>query len=223
LAVGVAMAMIANHNPVLLPIACTLWSIAGYHAYRTTPLSYSNPSRSSKMLMVVVLGSLLLRLGIGSLPLWVDQAVLQCIVPSESMLPTLQVNDSIFVSRGGTYYPENNDIVVFRAPPKALEILEAEPETLFVKRIVGLPGQQVSIRDGQLWINRVPVDEGFLKMPPRYQWGPELVPPESYFVLGDNRNESADSHVWGFLPKDYIIGEAYKIYWPPERVRSLQH
>ncbi|MEO0807846.1 MAG: signal peptidase I [Cyanobacteria bacterium J06643_4] len=223
LAIGVALSILANHQPILLPIACTVWSVAGYHAYRTTPLSPgTNPSRSGQMLMVVVLGSLLLRLSIGSLPLWIDQAVIQCIVPSESMVPTLQVDDRIFVSRSQVYRPKNGDVVVFKAPLEALEILEADPDTLFVKRVVGLPGQQVEVRDGKLWVNQVPIQENYIASDIRYRWGPELVPPGEYFVLGDNRNESADSHVWGMLPKAFIIGEAYKIYWPAERVRSLQ-
>ncbi|MEO1792395.1 MAG: signal peptidase I, partial [Cyanobacteria bacterium J06629_19] len=65
-------------------------------------------------------------------------------------------------------------------------------------------------------------DEAYVDAPASYRWGPDLVPPGEYFVLGDNRNESADSHVWGFLPREYIVGEAYKIYWPAGRVRSLQ-
>ncbi|MEL6855097.1 MAG: signal peptidase I, partial [Cyanobacteria bacterium J06607_13] len=222
LALGIALAMVANQQPIFLPMACTVWSIAGYHAYRTTPLSPgSNPSRSGRMLMVVVLGSLLLRLAIGCMPLWIDQAVMQCIVPSESMVPTLQVSDRIFVSRDSHYFPKTGDIVVFSAPPKTVEILEAEPSDLFVKRIVGLPGQQISVHDGRVWINKVPLDESYVQTEARYRWGPELIPPNEYFVLGDNRNESADSHVWGFLPRQYIIGKAYKIYWPTERVRSL--
>lgn len=222
LALGIVLAMAANQHPMLLPIACTIWSIASYHAYRTTPLNPGrNPSRSGQMLMVVVLGSLVLRLTIGCMPLWIDQAVMQCIVPSESMIPTLQVHDRIFVSRSSHYYPQAGDIVVFRASPETIEILEAEPSTLFVKRIVGLPGQQISVHDGKVWVNKVPLEESYIHASPRYRWGPELIPPNEYFVLGDNRNESADSHVWGFLPKEYIIGKAYKIYWPSERVRSL--
>lgn len=223
LLVGAGLAMMANYQPVLLPIACTVWSIAGYHAYRTTPLSPGRDySRSGQMLMVVIIGGLLLRLAIGSLPAWIDHSVMQCIVPSESMVPTLQVNDRIFVSRDPLYYPKTQDIVVFTVPPKAIEILEAEPGTLFVKRVVGLPGQQVEIHDGQVWINQVPLVESYVNAPPAYRWGPAMVPSNTYFVLGDNRNESGDSHVWGFLPKANIIGEAYKIYWPAARVRSLQ-
>ncbi|MGC1218515.1 MAG: signal peptidase I [Phormidesmis sp.] len=224
LVIGVGLSLLANYQPILLPMACTVWSVASYHAYRATPLSPGNrPSRSANMLMLVVLGSLLLRLGIGSLPLWVDRAVMQCIVPSESMLPTLQVSDRIFVSRDRHYRPKTGDIIVFNVPPVAIEKLEAKPDELFVKRVIGLPGQQVEIREGRVWVNQAPLAADYASVPIRYQWGPEWVPPHEYFVLGDNRNESADSHVWGFLPEAYIVGEAYKIYWPAERVRSLQN
>lgn len=223
LAGGIGLSLLANYQPLLLPLSCTVWSIAGYHAYRSTPLTPGRDhSRSGKMLMVVVLGGLLIRLSVGSIPMWIDRAVMQCIVPSESMVPTLQVSDRIFVSRDTAYQPKAGDIVVFEAPPKAIEIVEAEPESLFVKRLIGLPGQQIEVRDTQVWINQVPLQESYLTVPTGYTWGPEVVPPNAYFVLGDNRNESADSHVWGFLPKDNLIGKAYKIYWPAQRVRSLE-
>ncbi len=227
LAVGVALAMGASYQPILLPMACTIWSVAGYHAYRTTPVSQglaakSGASRSSKTLMIVVLGGLLLRLAIGSSPMWVDRAIMQCIVPSESMVPTLQVSDRIFVSKDRLYQPELSDIVVFKAPPMAVEILKTDSETLFVKRVVGLPGQQVEVAEGKVWVDKAPIEESYLNVSASYRWGPELVPPGKYFVLGDNRDQSADSHVWGFLPRQYIVGKAYKIYWPVERVRSLQ-
>ncbi|MGC1305875.1 MAG: signal peptidase I [Phormidesmis sp.] len=223
LAVGVGLSMMANTQPVLMPLAATVWSIAGYHAYRCTPPSKGRDhSRSGQMLMVVVGLGLLLRLGIGSLPMWVDSTVMQCIVPSESMVPTLQVGDRIFVSRDPQYQPQTGDIVVFAAPPKAVEMVEAEPDSLFVKRVVGLPGQTVAVREGKAWINQVPLAEDYVDVLTGYEWGPEIVPVDAYFVLGDNRNASADSHVWGFLPKANLIGKAYKIYWPAERVRSLQ-
>lgn len=223
LAVGISLSMLANYQPILLPLACTVWSMAGYHAYRSTPLSPGrDQSRSGRMLMVVVIVGLLLRLSIGSLPMWIDRSVMQCIVPSESMVPTLQVGDRIFVSRDSSYQPKTGEIVVFKVPLKAIEIVGAAPDSLFVKRIIGLPGQQVEVRDAQVWINQVPLEESYLTVQMDYQWGPEIVPNDAYFMLGDNRNESADSHVWGFLPKADLVGEAYKIYWPAGRVRSLR-
>jgi len=222
LAIGVGLSLIANHQPILLPMACTVWSVASYHAYRSAPLTPGrNQSRSAQMLMVVVLGGLLLRLGVGSLPMWIDNAVLQCVVPSESMVPTLQINDRIFVGRDNDYRPEFGDIVVFEAPPAVLETVQADPGDLFVKRVVGVPGQTVAVREGHLWINNAPVSEDYVTTYTGYEWGPQVVPQEAYFVLGDNRNASADSHVWGFLPLEYVEGKAYKIYWPSERVQAL--
>jgi len=93
---------------------------------------------------------------------------------------------------------------------------------LFVKRIVGLPGQEVEVKDQQVWINKRPLTESYITVQADYAWGPAVVPSESYFVLGDNRNASADSHVWGFLPRANLVGEAYKIYWPAQRIQSLQ-
>lgn len=222
LSVGVGLAIAANDLPFLLPLSCTIWSVAAYHAYRVTPTRPGIHSRSATMLMVVVVGGLMLRLSMGSLPMWVDRAVMQCIVPSESMVPTLQVGDRIFVSRNELYRPVIGDIVVFTATEKAIEVVEAEPSDLFVKRIIGLPGQEVAVREGQVWVDKTLLPKDYADVQIGYEWGPALVPPNSYFVLGDNRNASADSHVWGFLPKENMVGKAYKIYWPPERVRSLQ-
>ncbi|MEM6451399.1 MAG: signal peptidase I [Cyanobacteria bacterium P01_D01_bin.105] len=222
LACGVGLSLIANYQPILLPMACTVWAVAGYHTYRITPPTPGkDQSRSVKMLMVVILGGLFLRLSIGSLPMWIDNAVLQCVVPSESMVPTLQVNDRIFVDRKQYYRPDFEDIVVFEAPPAAREKIQADPGDLFVKRVVGVPGQTVEVREGHLWIDHEPISESYVTTYTGYEWGPQTVPADHYFVLGDNRNASADSHVWGFLPLKYIVGEAYKIYWPTERVQPL--
>lgn len=70
-------------------------------------------------------------------------------------------------------------------------------------------------------INGAPLTEPYITEPFDYDWGPQTVPPDEVFVLGDNRNQSLDSHIWGFLPKSYILGKAYKIYWPPRPVQSL--
>ena len=87
---------------------------------------------------------------------------------------------------------------------------------------MALPGQKGAIREGHVLVNNIPLVEDYINATADYRWGPQLVPPNEYFVLGDNRRASADSHIWGFLPREYIVGEAYKIYWPAERVRSLQ-
>ena len=223
LAVGVGLAIATNYLPFLLPLSCTIWSIAAYHAYRVTPTWPGIHSRSATMLIVVVVGGLMLRLSVGSFPMWVDQAVMQCIVPSESMVPTLQVNDRIFVHKNELYRPTAGDIVVFTAPKGAIERVEAKPTDLFVKRIIGMPGQEVAVKGGQVWVNKTLMLKDYADVQIGYEWGPKLVPPNSYFVLGDNRNASADSHVWGFVPKENLVGKAYKIYWPQERVRSLEN
>ncbi|NEP54351.1 MAG: signal peptidase I [Moorea sp. SIO3C2] len=141
-------------------------------------------------------------------------------MPSESMVPTLQVDDRIFVKRDPTYRPRMGDLIVFQAPVEAIARLDAHPNTLFVKRIVGGPNQTVEVKYGRVLINDKPLAESYASLA-NYEWGPEKIPNGSYFVLGDNRNYSADSHVWGFLPMEDILGKAYKIYWPANRVRSL--
>ncbi len=90
-----------------------------------------------------------------------------------------------------------------------------------MKRLIGLPGQTVEIRDGVVYIDGAALTEAYLQDPPIYQWGPEVVPLNSYFVLGDNRNDSVDSHLWGYVPAANLLGKAYKIYWPPNRIQAL--
>ncbi|MEL6247670.1 MAG: signal peptidase I [Cyanobacteria bacterium J06648_16] len=216
LLLGVGLAYTANNGQAnLLPLAYGLWAIAGYHVYRVT-----NHRTGQTAVLLIAIALMSWRLIVGYLPTLIDQNVLQCIVPSQSMQPTLQVNDRLFVSRDRGYRPQPSHIVVFTAPVQAIATLEVQPDTLLVKRIVGTPGDQVQIGNGQVWVNHQAIDEPYAQSP-AYTWGPETVPPDTYFVLGDNRNESGDSHVWGYLPAANILGQAYKIYWPPQRVQSL--
>lgn len=106
--------------------------------------------------------------------------------------------------------PKRGDVIVFRSPT----VPEGSPERDFIKRIIGLPGETVEVRDCTVFIDGLPLDEPYIKEPPRYTHGPETVPPDHYFVFGDNRNNSSDSKNWGPLPKENIIGQAWLIYWP---------
>jgi signal peptidase I len=116
--------------------------------------------------------------------------------------------------------PERGDIIVFKAPPRVRSACNASGT--FIKRIVGLPGETLSMHAGRLFVNGVPLAEPYLR--PAFRgaesgsWGP--VPRNAYFVLGDNRGMSCDSRRWGAVPRDNIIGRAEVTYWPPRRIRT---
>jgi signal peptidase I len=141
-----------------------------------------------------------------------------------SMLPTLNNGEYVLISRlaykVGDY--QRGDIIVFRPPmyPDApfwqrlfgLPDFDDKYED-YIKRIIGLPGETVRIANGTVYINNVPLKEPYIAAPPDYsnEW---TVPEGQLFVLGDNRNNSADSHAWGFLPEENILGKALVVYWP---------
>jgi len=103
--------------------------------------------------------------------------------------------------------PRRGDVVVFRFPGNP----DRPP---LIKRIIGEPGDTVEVRDGTVYINGGPLDEPYITSKPTYVYGPTEVPAHQYFVLGDNRDSSYDSHAWGFLPEENIIGQAWLSYWP---------
>jgi len=142
-------------------------------------------------------------------------------IPSGSMLPTLEVNDRLVIEKISYRFspPERGDIVVFW-PPESLTP-PGRRRDAFIKRVIGLPGEEVTVRDGQVLIDGVTLAEPYISAPPDYQWGPEVVPEGTYLVLGDNRNSSYDSHAWGFLPAENIIGKATVRFWPIHRIGWL--
>ena len=221
LGTGILTAWLANSVPPLVLIPPLIWVLSCYHVHISFPHRIRGRVGAITLLVVSLL---VVRLSLASIPGWVRQAVEQCIVPSESMAPTLQINDRLFVRRNQTYRPKVGDIIVFTPPDKAFNDLSKQEKTedlLYVKRVIGLPGQQITVKEGRVYVGGRILSESYVQAPPTYEWGPETVPAHSYFVLGDNRDNSADSHVWGYVPEVNILGAAYKIYWPPERVQPL--
>ena len=144
-------------------------------------------------------------------------------IPSDSMVPTLQVGDRLVIEKLSYRFhpPGTGDIVVFE-PPSQLQLLGYGKEQAFIKRVIGRPGQVVQIAEGQVYVDQQPLTEPYIAEPPDYAWGPQQVPENCVFVMGDNRNNSNDSHVWGFLPQQNIIGRAWLRFWKPERIGILQ-
>lgn len=102
--------------------------------------------------------------------------------------------------------PQKGDVVVFHFPK--------DPSRDFIKRIIGTPGDQVEVRGSHVFLNGTQLDEPYLREEPRYNVPAQGVPTGHYFVLGDNRNNSSDSHVWGMVPEENLLGKAWLVYWP---------
>ena len=121
-----------------------------------------------------------------------------------SRLPGLKPPPALEMEPFGT--PKPGDVVVFRFP--------RDPQKDFIKRIIAGPGDTVQVRNGQIWVNGRLIDEPYLQERPSYTVALQTVPSDNYFVLGDNRNNSSDSHVWVLVPRENIVGKAWIIYWP---------
>jgi signal peptidase I len=163
-------------------------------------------------------------------------------IPSLSMYPTFDVGDQLLVDKVTLKlgrHIQRGDVVVFYPPPALIEAsketakaLNAAGETgahqygardAMIKRVVALGGDVVEIRDGRLYVNGEAQIETYIAESPDYQWGPVQVPDGYLVVLGDNRSNSLDSHVWGFLPERNVIGRAVFRYWPLTRVGTIEH
>ena len=137
-------------------------------------------------------------------------------VRGSSMEPTLRDGQYLVVSRLAYWLrpADRGDIVVFR-PPNSLS-------DDYIKRVVGLPGEQVKISNGQVRVDGVPLEETYVINQSSYS-GSWKLGSDEYFVLGDNRRNSSDSHTWGTVPRENIIGKAWLCYWPPEALGSVEH
>jgi signal peptidase I len=145
----------------------------------------------------------------------IDAVIGRVQVESISMLNTIEPGELIMVSK--LAYRQNDfrrgDIVVFHSPQT--------PGEDFIKRVIGLPGDEILVENGRVYINGIAYEEPYIRAEPLYT-GTWQVPPDSLFVLGDNRNQSSDSHEWGFVPTENVFGRALMIYWPPTQMKVLQ-
>ena len=149
-------------------------------------------------------------------------------IPSGSMLPTLQLKDRILVEKLRPRISHNRhghlhrgDVVVF-APPNQLVAAGYDPKAALIKRVVGLPGDELAVEQGVLRRNGAVVEEPWLREAITYAMEPVTVPDDALWVMGDNRNASLDSHLWGPLPETNVIGTAIWRYWPPNRFGPLR-
>jgi signal peptidase I len=197
-------------------------------------------SASSSLLELVLIVAVALGLALGIQAFLVKPYR----IPSESMVPTLQIGQRVLVNRIGGHFtdPKVGDVVVFHPPSGAEEdntcgsgpppdgqVCDAptadKADVNFIKRVVAGPGDRISIRDGHVVLNGKLQKEDFAEPCgggdacnyPRTV----KVPADHYFMMGDNRGASDDSRFWGPVPRDWIIGGAFATYWPPKRVGLL--
>lgn len=134
----------------------------------------------------------------------IDQEIIDTIFPGVSE-PT---------GGSGTIYlfdpPQRGEVIVFQYP--------RNPDKAYIKRVIGIPGDTVEVEDGRVILNGTAVEESYLLDEPRYESPYQEVPSGYFYVLGDNRNNSSDSHVWGLVPEGLVVGRAWLSWWPPEEL-----
>jgi signal peptidase I len=205
--------------PILAILSFLLLPFIAFLAYRSVP----NRRQGSDQFIGWIAIALVLFPILVSLPLifGVRTFVAEArYTPSEAMLPTLEVGDRFIVDKL-TYHlqkPQRGDLIIFM-PNKKLQQEQPTLKDAFIKRVIGLPGEKVEVKQGKVYINDQSISEPYINATPDYEWGSEMVPADAYFVLGDNRNNSYDSHFWGYVPRSLIIGKATKIFYPFNRSR----
>lgn len=139
------------------------------------------------------------------------------VVVYSSMEPSFYEGQRLLVNKAVYFFgePARGDVVIFKAP--------ANRQGDFIKRIIGLPGDTVEVKNGAVYVNGSKLHEPYIRDLPSYTFGPEKIPADNYFVLGDNRNNSDDSHTGYLVPRQDMIGKAWLSTWPPNRWGVVQN
>ncbi len=142
------------------------------------------------------------------------------IIEQYSMEPSFQEGQRVLVSKVvyKLHEPERGDVIVFRPPPPY-----SPKATPFIKRIIALPGDTIEIKMGSVYVNGSQLHEPYIKEPPNYTFHRYKIPEDNYFVLGDNRNNTNDSHTGWTLPHQNIIGKGWLSIWPPDKWGLVAH
>ena len=192
------------------------------HVYWATP-GVTAESKTKGRIWKVVMVAWLLPILIGAIPaLGLRTFVAEArFMPSNSMMPTLEVGDRIVINKLAYSQgePQRGDLALFSPTD---ELRRQEFTDMFLKRVIGLPGEEVEVKASKVLINGKALDEPYINEPPDYEWGPEDVPAGEYFVLGDNRNDSYDSYYWGFVPRANLVGKATQRFWPVGRMGAIE-
>jgi len=139
-------------------------------------------------------------------------------VVMSSMYPTFEEGECIMVNKMSyrSSGPQRGDVIVFNPP--------FDSKFPYIKRVIGLPGETVEVKDGKVFIDGTPLEEDeYIREPPDEPMPATEIPENEYFVLGDNRNNSNDSRNNWTVPRDNIIGKAWFTYWPPSRLKVVKH
>ena len=149
-------------------------------------------------------------------------------IPSGSMLPTLQIKDKILVEKlTPRIIPKSNlsklknEIIVFNVPEQLIKS-GYDSDIALIKRVIGVPGDKIEVKEGNLYLNDIAQNNSIADNNINYSTGPFVVPENSLWVMGDNRNNSMDSHIWGFLPYKNVIGKAIFRYWPLNNIGPIR-
>jgi signal peptidase I len=217
-------------NPIMAIVSYLSGWIVGfwalYNAYTAAPL---RRDRSRRTVLLLIAGLFLLPIVLSTIwAISIRSFIAEArYIPSGAMNPTLKINDRLiidkFVYRYGT--PQRGDIVVFN-PTAQLE--REKFKDAFIKRIIGVPGDRVEVKGGKVLINGNAIVEKYIAEPPTYDWSSKsltpdgIIPPDRYLVFGDNRNNSYDSHYWGFVPREKIVGKATSRFYPFDRLGFLE-